>query len=272
MISHLERGQGSHIGYVHHAPADGRPTLVFINAITGSWQQWEQAIAPGLRNAGFGTLAYDLRGQADSPLPGDTPITLDLIVEDLRALLDAVAPHRPILVGLSVGGLFAAHAIARGAAVSGLVLLNTLRAPSPTLAWTNEALYRAARLGGTRLLADLFFPMLVGRAHLTAIRENHLSEAAYEPWGEDEPVLRLLEAGRHIDWAFDWSQLTMPVLNITGAQDRVFLVREDVAALAAAMPQARAEELTDAGHLLPVEAPETLTLMLRDFANGFVDT
>ena len=70
------------------------------------------------------------------------------VVPRVRALLAQLDPPAPILVGLSIGGLFAAQAYLAGAPAIGLVLINTLRKPSQRLEWINQAMVRLARLGG----------------------------------------------------------------------------------------------------------------------------
>ncbi|MEM8628154.1 MAG: alpha/beta hydrolase [Pseudomonadota bacterium] len=269
-MAQLERGTASAIAYDHSPPTGGPDavTFVFINPITGDKGQWEALIAPRVRSAGHGTLAYNLRGQADSPLPVQEPLTDETITGDLAALVEHVAPLRPVYVGLSIGGLFAARAILGGAPAAGLVLLNTLRAPSKTLDWTNEAILRAAQLGGPRLVGDLFMPMLLGPGTLADRRADALQAEPYAAAEPDDAVVRLLTAGRDSDWTLDWSQLSLPVLIVTGAQDRVFRQPNDIAALAAMMPQARTEELPDAGHLLQLEAPDTVANLLLDFATA----
>ena len=82
-------------------------------------------------------------------------LTPKLIVDDLLKLLDFVKPHRPVLVGLSIGGLFAGQAIQRGLLGEGLILINTLRKPGQRLDWINDSTARAFALGGRQLLLDL---------------------------------------------------------------------------------------------------------------------
>jgi pimeloyl-ACP methyl ester carboxylesterase len=59
--------------------------------------------------------------------------------------------------------------------------------------------------------------------------------------------------------------LAMPVLLISGSEDKVNLVRTNAAVLAAALPHARFEILDGIGHLPEVEAPEVVNRLLRDF-------
>lgn len=267
-MGYLDLGSGEGLSYRYDAPAEGGACFVFVNALTGDRAQWEAEIAPALRGAGHGTLTYNLRGQADSPWNGSRPLSDREAARDLGRLLEACAPPRPIPVGLSIGGLFALQAHLAGAAAIGLVLINTLRAPGPRLDWINEAVYRAASLGGPDLVKDLYLPFLVGPGLLSAARGAALVEETYRPPEPDSTLLALLGEARGADWNVAYERVAAPVLALTGAWDRVFQVRADLEALLARLPQAREVVLPEAGHLLPMERGAETARLLLDFADG----
>ncbi len=264
-MAHFEIDTDNALYYLHSPPArPAAPTFVFVNALTGSTDHWEKAVAPALREAGFGTLSYNFRGQAESRFAAGTALTPALIVEDLTRLLDGLAPQRPVLVGLSIGGLFAAQAVLGGSEASGLVLLNTLREIGPRIAWINDALPALAAHGGVQLFLDATFPLVVNPEFAAAARANFL-KGGYAPMDPDHPHLNLMRHAPEADWSIDWSALTLPVLNITGLHDRVFLDREVVDRLYATLPDARREDWDDCGHLVPLERPEKLAESLARF-------
>jgi pimeloyl-ACP methyl ester carboxylesterase len=253
--------------YHEHAPPTrpGAPSFVFVNALTGNTQAWETVVAPRLREAGFGTLSYNFRGQDGSPFGARVALTPNLIVADLVELLREIDPARPILVGLSIGGLFAAHALRAGARAEELVLLNTLREIGPRIAWVNEAMPKLVAAGGVRLFLDAIFPLLVNQEFAAAARPGFLQDAPYEPIDPSHGHLNLMGHAAEADWAVDYSLLGLPTLVITGLQDRVFLDRDVVDRLYAALPDARREDWPDGGHLLPQERPERLAESLARF-------
>ena len=106
-MSSFDLGNNESLFYVYTPSTNRKPTVVFVNALVGSTEMWEGFIGETLRKEGFGTLSYNFRGQADSKFNLTTELTPKLIVDDLLKLLDFVKPHRPVLVGLSIGGLFA---------------------------------------------------------------------------------------------------------------------------------------------------------------------
>ena len=251
--------------YLYTPPArDGAPTFVFVNALTGTVDHWEQTVAPGLRDAGFGTLSYNFRGQTDSPYAPGIQLTPKLIVEDIVTLCREIAPPKPVLVGLSIGGLFAAQAIRDGVDAAGLVYLNTIREIGPRIAWINDALGVFAGTTGVQIMMDATFPMLVNPEFLTKMRPNFL-KGEISPLPEDHPHFNLMKNSSSADWAFPWDSLTLPTLNITGHCDRVFLDTEVVDKWCAKLADCTRLDWDDCGHLIPLERPERLEAALKDF-------
>ena len=268
-MAELELSPGEALHYEYHAPGAACGTFVFVNALAGSSATWEHAeIGPKLRAAGYGTLAWNYRGQAQSCAADGTPLTPALIVSDLKRLLDAAAPPAPILVGLSIGGLFAAQAVLEGAAAKALVLINTLRKPGLRLDWINRANFVLARMGGTRLVLEANAPQILNPEQLAAMRGNAFGAEPYQPLRPKDGLYRLFEGSLDANWDIPWERLALPVLNLTGLHDRVFYVAEEVEALAARLPDVRKKVFADAGHMIPVERPREFTRALLEFAQA----
>ena len=182
-MSFLELDPQNCLYYEHHLPADDQGcTFVFFNALTSDTSTWESIINPILHKAGYGTLTYNMRGQTDSVFSPEIEFSEKLIVEDALRLLVEIKPIRPILVGLSIGGLFACRAWLQGAEAIGLVLINTLRRDGPRLRWISDALVRAAETGGLNLFRDLYLPLLMTDDWLRENRSSFLiSQPDYTP-------------------------------------------------------------------------------------------
>lgn len=254
-----ELGPGDGLSFEHQPPSSsGGVTYVFFNALTGDAASWEAMIAPALRAQGHGTLLWNFRGQKDSPFTDPGAIGAAQIVADGVALIHALAPSRPVYVGLSIGGLFAARAHLAGAACQGLLLINTLRKASVRLDWTNAAVYRAARIGGGRLIGDLYMQHLSGPAWQAAHHTGFLQDQPYEPLDPDSGTARLLAAGMAADWDLPYEQLAMPVTVLSGLRDRVFFDAADVASLALRLPDGQRVDLPDVGHLVSMEQPQAV--------------
>jgi 3-oxoadipate enol-lactonase len=75
--------------------------VTFVTGIANDISLWDGQVAALAR--GFKVLRYDLRGHGGSEsTPGD--YTIDILVRDLRTLLDQVRIEKTSLVGLGLGG------------------------------------------------------------------------------------------------------------------------------------------------------------------------
>lgn len=248
--------------------ADGC-SFVFINPISGDTSLWTGAIVPALAAKGHGALVYDFRGQTQSPFKAGTDLDADLIVEDLKRIVGHVAPPRPILTGLSIGGLYGARAVLDGLDVAGLILINTLRRMTPRVAWMNDATFRVMQVGGPNLLKDLYFHLLVGEEFQATNRAGFLSDDPdYTPLDPASGAYNLIRWMGETSWDVDWSKIETPSLVLSGLQDRVFYDAGNVEALYRTMPNASRVDFAEAGHMLPMETPDRFVETLLTFADG----
>jgi 3-oxoadipate enol-lactonase len=169
-----------------------------------------------------------------------------------------------VLVGLSIGGLFAAQAIRAGVEAAGLVFLNTIREIGPRIAWVNDALPLFARTTGIPMYMDATFPMLVNPEFLQKARPNAL-KGQIAPLPPEHGHMNLMRNSVKAKWEFPWQTLALPVLNITGHCDRVFLDRDVVDRVTAEMADVRRLDWQDCGHLIPLERPDRLAEALAEF-------
>ena len=263
----LEIDADNALFYLHTPPTGDKPTFVFVNALTGTTDHWEAVVAPALREQGFGTLSYNFRGQAESRYADGLELTPVMITQDLVRICQELTPARPVLVGLSIGGLFAAQAIRDGVDAAGLVYLNTIREIGPRISWVNDALGMFASKTGVGVMMAATFPMLVNPDFLEATKGNMLP-FDLAPLPDDHPHANLMRNSASADWDFAWDSLAVPTLNITGLCDRVFLDREIVDKWLAKLPDVTREEWADCGHLIPLERPEKLAASLARFGAG----
>ena len=267
-MAKLEIAPGESLYYEYCEAGARGMTFVFVNALTGNTGMWQGGIAPALCDAGFGTLCYNFRGQTETEFGDGTELTPALVVHDLNRLLDHLAPERPIPVGLSIGGLFAAQAELASPRAAGLVLINTLRKASQRLAWIGRAMVELARLGGSRLVMAVNMPTIAGPELMARLWDTTFTEEPFAPMDPNDGLFRLMAGSLATDWDVAYQRLGPKVLLMTGRHDRVFRIDADVAELAARIPKAREIVYPDAGHLIPLEQPERFTRDLIAFAEG----
>ena len=271
-MSVLEFDNANSIFYTYNPPtSDAGVTFVFFNALTGDFGMWEGEIGDALRDAGHGTLSFNFRGQAQSPIGRDVTIDAAQMTADSALVLEHVKPPRAVLVGLSIGGLFAIQAWLDGLKdvnVVGNVFVNTLRRDGPRLQWINDGMMRCVEVGGLDLMRDLFMPLITNEEFQATVRENFLTDAGYTALTPADNDFNLLAAGGPANWDLSYEKIDMPVLVLTGQQDRLFYVEQDVADRTARMPNATRIDMANAAHMLPAERPAEFAHVLVDFAAG----
>jgi pimeloyl-ACP methyl ester carboxylesterase len=206
-------------------------------------------------------VLYDQRGHGASTIGPDAP-TVDVLGEDLAAVLDAVDARDAVVAGHSMGGMaIQALAVARpdviAERVTALVLAGTagfdLAGPASA-----ALLFAAGNSGVDRLMASRLGPALcrgtVGRhprqAHVVATRDAYLSLPT-------DVRRQFLAALQKMDFRDRLSSVTVPTTVVVGTRDLLTPPRLS-RALAAAIPGARLVELRGAGHMLPYEEPDRL--------------
>jgi 3-oxoadipate enol-lactonase len=202
-------------------------------------------------------IAYDLRGSGASEVtPG--PYTIDLLADDLGALVDALQLGRVALLAHSLGGSIAlAYAARSPASVRALVGVGApagfpdqARAGLAARAETVEADGMAAVAGtvATNGVSPTF-----REQNPEPFQELVAMLAANDPAGYAAQCRALVE----LDLAGRMGAVEAPVLLIAGDRDGVSppAVTEANAAL---VPDGRAVIVEDCGHIMPWERPEAL--------------
>ncbi len=266
-MSVLKIGDSDGLFYEWDKPtaADGK-TFVFINAITGNSSMWQNTVGPNLREAGHGTLVYNFRGQPNSPYSPGLELTEQVIVDDLVHLLESLSPKNPVLVGLSIGSLYAVKALLKGVHADGLIMLNMLRRIDTRIQWMNDIIPRLLAFGGTNLVRDAFTHLITGPAFTEKSHSIIFGEAPdYKPLAPDSDLMNLVTHMGKADWNVPYEQINVPTLVISGLQDRVFYDADVFEELYARIPDAQRLDMADVGHMIPAENPDGLLAAMLEF-------
>jgi pimeloyl-ACP methyl ester carboxylesterase len=265
-------GAAAGIGFRRRAaPGTGLP-LVLLHGIGSNAKSFEPLMAA--LPASVDAVAWNAPGYAGSQsLPSASPLPSDYAAS-LARLLDALALTRVVLLGHSLGALFAAaFAVRFPDRVAALALV------SPALGYRvapGEQLPPGvqARIDEIQLLGPSAF------AAKRAARLVHAPErkpdvvaavqdamAAVDPAGYVQAA-RALGAG---DLLADASAIKAPAVVAVGADD-IVTPPANARAVHAALPGALAfAEIADAGHALPQENPAALArlvMQLKEHCNG----
>lgn len=131
-------------------PENG-PVVMLSNAIHADLTMWDLQIKP-LVDAGFRVLRYDNRGQGKSAATLG-PYSIELLVNDVVALMDKFALQSVHFCGLSLGGMIGQMLAARcGNRLRSLILCATAAHMPLTDLWDQRI--ATARKDGMAALAD----------------------------------------------------------------------------------------------------------------------
>lgn len=193
------------------------------------------------------------------------PVRGDSIEEVAQSVLD-VAPPRFAVAGHDLGGNIAAEVLRRAPdRVSRIALIcASAQAEPPNMAAAREPRMVRAKAGrfGEVLLEELPSAALADTPHRYAIRD-HWVDMAFE--GGLELYLsqsRLMQ--RRMDEQTVLRRARIPALVVGGAADTICPPRRQDF-ISQLMPSARLAILEGAGHLPMLEAPQSLTRLLREW-------
>jgi pimeloyl-ACP methyl ester carboxylesterase len=240
---------------------DGPRTFVAVGGWTGSWEVWEEPLAQ-LSAAGWRCVAYDHRGAGESPV-APSLISVQHMIDDVAAVLDAFGVERCVLAGESQGGAIAQYEAARRPErFTGLVLA----APAPA---------RRAQGAGRTAFADAC------RADYRGTVDQFVAACFPEPdcervkrWAknillraEPDQAARIIEMwGDETVPELDARAITMPTLILHGTADAIVPIDES-RTLAALLPDADLVEFEGAGHVPTMTRPdEVVAAIQRRFA------
>ncbi len=240
--------------------------VIFLHAFPLNRNMWANVTAALLQEQRFRLVAPDWRGFGESEIDGEQ-VTMELLADDVAALMDALGMQQAVLCGLSMGG-YAAFAFLRKypERVGGLILADTRPgADTPEARANRENVAQLAEQKGSEAIADLQLPKLISdytRQHHPEVeaRIRHMIYAA-TPAG-------IAAASRGMALRLDSTDLlagiTCPTLVVVGEQDG--LTPPDVAReYAAKIPGASFVTILQAGHLSNLEQPEAFLRIIREF-------
>ncbi|MEM6902734.1 MAG: 3-oxoadipate enol-lactonase [Pseudomonadota bacterium] len=242
-------------------PTEARP-IVFVNALGSDLRIWNRT-ARYLEDR-FHIVRFDNRGHGLTDVPPG-PYTIQGLADDLASVIQALALTRPLICGLSIGGLVAqAFAARHPDALSGLVLIGTALRIGTNEFWQERI--KMVREGGLAAVADAsasrWFSDHFKAQNPEVVRGwiNMLLRCPVDGY------LNCCEILRETDLTQSTSTLDLPTLVLNGSDD-VTTPPEGGVALAEAITGARFEELTGLAHFPQIERPDLIAKLVGDFAS-----
>jgi pimeloyl-ACP methyl ester carboxylesterase len=220
----------------------GKRTLFAHGGWTGSWELWAPTF--NILSKSWRTAAFDHRGSGATAAPAET-ITLDILVDDLFAVLDRLEIDHCVLAGESSGAMVVIlAALKQPQRFDGLVLVDGLYfQPTPE---NQNAFIQGLRSN---------YEVTVNKFVDACIPENEPDKNIISRWGRQilgrstpEASIRLLEIQFGVDLRPEVSRLTLPTLILHGDLDIIVPVASSKW-LAENIPNSHLELIKGAGHV-----------------------
>ena len=239
--------------------------LVLLHAFPLSSAMWlaqREALA-----ARFRVVTPDLRGFGGSPL-GTAEPSVDVMADDVAALMDLKGIDRAVIGGLSMGGYVTlAFCRRHPGRVLGVILANT-KATADTDAARAGRLRTARRLESDKnagVLLEELLPRLVGP---TTMRQRALVYGRVRGLVQSTPPAAAAWALRAMaarpDSVAALADVRVPALVVHGDEDEI-ITEDDARTMAGALPNAEFTVIPGSGHLTAIEQPRLFNDVTAEF-------
>ncbi len=255
----------NNIKFSYEDVGNGFP-VVFIHGFPlnkNIWRSQMEGLSDKLR-----VITLDLRGFGESQATNDE-YSMDLFAFDIANFFDHLNIIAPVLVGLSMGGYIALAFCQKYAKwLSGLCLVSTRATPDTEEGKANrDKLASIAKDQGIEALVNLLISKMVSPTTLKNKPELLQELKTIMLNSSLEGVIGSLQAMKNRpDYSSILPYLNLPTLIIHGKDDVLASVAESEK-MAQMIPESRLEVISDAGHMVNMEQPESFNSILSDFIN-----
>lgn len=253
---------GLDVNYEFSGPHGG-PVVTLSHSLATDLDMWRPQTA-ALSDAGYRILRYDTRGHGGTAVPPG-PYSLELLAEDVRALLLALGVERTHFVGLSMGGMIGQTlALRHPGLLHGLVLCDTSAAVPPEAAAIWDERIALARTEGMdahveTTLSRWFTPgFLRSRPDLVDPVRAMIRSTPVEGYAGCGEAIKRLDLLEQI------SAITAPTLVMVGADDPG-TPPAAARAIQRRIAGAELQVIDSASHLSNIEQPEVFNQALLAF-------
>jgi 3-oxoadipate enol-lactonase len=245
----------------HLEGPDDVPVVMLSNSLMSNLSMWDAQV-PALLARRYQVLRYDTRGHGSTEA-SPPPYSINLLLDDARALLDALKIASVHFVGLSLGGMIGQlFAVRHPTLLKSLVLCDTASHMPPASLWDTRT--RTAENNGLEAMV----PATIERWFTAPFRERNAVEV--ERIGR---MIRKTDLAGYVgccraiqvmDQTAVLSTITTPTLIVVGADDFATPVASSET-IHCAIAGSELVILDDAAHLANVEQPEAFNGAVIEF-------
>ncbi len=254
----------SQIHLAYEDSGAGRP-LVLLHGFCGSSAYWTKTSE--LLNSDYRVIAPDLRGHGRSEAP-DVRYTVEMMADDLVALIQRLELDKPVLLGHSLGGYVAlAFAEKYPELISGFGLVHSTARPDDDQGKANRnKAIETIKEKGMEPFIDGLIPKLFAPDHLESMAGSIQTALEIGYATKPEGAIHTAEAMRdRPDRNKVLRDAGLPILLVAGGEDQIIPAEKTFSVQAPHITQARIEQ---AGHMSMMEAPESLAKIVAQFVKS----
>lgn len=260
------QANGINVSYLEEGSPNGNP-LIFIHGFPFNKKMWKKQLS-ALKET-HRCIAYDVRGHGESER-GVAQFSIPQFADDLFFFMDALKIEKALIVGLSMGGYIALHAIEKQPGrIAGLVLCDTQCAADSdearekrkkTIAFIQK---NGLAVYAEESLKNLFAPasFTTKKDEVTFIKNTILKTPA-------ENICFTLQAlADRKETCSSLPQIKVPVYILVGKEDKI-TSPEVARKMQALINDSSLHIIEGAGHLSNLENPEEFNKQLKTFLTG----
>lgn len=239
----------------------GELALVFLHYWGGTSRTWSRVIDS--LKGDFRCIAYDQRGWGKSDKPSEGYALSDL-ADEAQSLIKAKGLTKYVLVGHSMGGKISQLLASRRPA--GLVALILVAPAPPTpVHFPDAAREQQIHAYDNRETALQAIGFLTARLPASEIIEQIVEDSL---GGSNEAKLAWPTAAILEDISSRVGNISVPTLILAGENDMVDSIEQHRGEVVPRIPNARLEVIRKSGHLSPIDEPEQLAVVIREFLSA----
>ncbi len=253
------QANGIEMTYRFDGPED-RPVVMLSNSLMSNHTMWDPQM--DVLTKDFRVLRYDTRGHGETDAPKG-PYTIQLLAEDVVALLDALNIESVHFAGLSMGGMIGQYLGAHYPKRIDSLLLCDTASEMPTLEMWNDRIATAEKDGITGLL-DGTLQRWFTEPFLRNSQADVEKVAQMIRTTETQGYIACASAVRDMSQTAILSRITAPTIIIVGEDDPACTV-EQGKVLEQHIDGAKMVVLKEAAHLSNIEQTEAFNDAMMSF-------